>query len=110
MVADAQNHVLDVAQEHVVVVGIGAIQRVGEPEILPHDDAKLVAGLEELVVADLPDPVADHGEVHVAVVAHGGVVLAGTVAQHGLAKAPVPATGARRRPLIQILRAPASSV
>ena len=77
----------------VVVVGVGTVPGIGQPEILPHHDAVAVAGFVEGVVADLPHPVADHVEVHVAVVAHGGVVLAGAVAQHGFAEAPVAAAG-----------------
>src|SRR5580658_10696733 len=50
-----------------------------------------VASVVESVLADLAHPVADHGEVHVAVVAHGGVVFARAVTQHGFAEAPVAA-------------------
>ncbi len=91
VVAYAQQRVADVAQEHVVVVGVGAVDGVGQPEILPHHDAVAVAGVVEGVVAGLSHPVADHGEVHVAVVADGDVVFARAVAQHGFGEAPVAA-------------------
>src|ERR1039458_5753581 len=91
--ADAQHVVLDVGEEHGIVVGIGAIPGIGQPEILPHDDAVAVAGFVELVLADLAHPVADHVEIHFRVIAHGGVVFAGAVAQHALAEAPTAALG-----------------
>ena len=91
MVPDPQDRVADVAQEQVVVVGIGPIVGIREPEVLPDHDAVLVAGVVELVVSRLADPVADHGEVHVAMEAHGDVVLALAVAEIGLRKAPVAA-------------------
>ena len=50
-----------------------------------------VAGGVERFVADLSHPVADHGEVHVAVIAHGNVIFARTVEQVVLVEAPVAA-------------------
>ena len=84
---------LALRQEHGVVVGIGAVPRIRQPEILPHHHPMAVAGIVELILADLADPVADHVEVHLGVVAHGGVVLPRAVAQHGFAEAPVAALG-----------------
>src|ERR1035437_2889697 len=91
VVADSQNEVSGVAQKQGVVCGNRAIPRVRQPEVLPDDDAVPVAGFVEGVVSDLPDPIADHGEVHLAVVAHCGVILARSIAQHRLGEAPVPA-------------------
>ena len=89
-----------------LVVGIRAVHRIGQPEILPHHDAVLVAGIVELVVAGLPHPVADHGEVHVLVVAHGHVVFARAVAQQLTSGKPqLPPRPMNRRPLIKILSA-----
>src|ERR1039457_1859141 len=93
MAAYAEHVVLNVAQEHGIVVGIGAIPGIGQPEILPDDDAVAVAGFVELVLADLAHPVADHVEIHFRVIAHGGVVFAGAVAQHAFAEAPTAALG-----------------
>ena len=84
MVADPPDGVSDVRHEEVLVGGVGAIPRIGEPEVLPDEEAVAVGGLVEFAVPGLADPVAHHGEVHVAVVTHGGFVLAGTVAQIGL--------------------------
>src|ERR1035438_7996117 len=83
----------EIWQEHGIVVGVGAIPGIGEPEILPDDDAVAVAGFVELVLADLAHPVADHVEIHFRVIAHGGVVFAGAVAQHAFAEAPTAALG-----------------
>ena len=78
-------------RRHRVVIGDWAVPWVGEPEVLPDHDAVAVACFVKCVVADLADPVADHGEVHLAVVAHRGVVLASAIAQHRFAEAPVAA-------------------
>src|ERR1019366_2442407 len=93
MAADAQHVIGDVVQEHGAVVGVGAIPGIGQPEILPHDDPVAIAGFVELLLADLAHPVADHVEVHFGVIAHGGVVFAGAVAQHALAEAPTATLG-----------------
>ena len=50
-----------------------------------------VARIIECIVADLADPVADHGEVHFAVIANSGVVFARAIAQHRFAESPVAA-------------------
>ena len=93
MVADLQNVIPRVAQEQIVIVGVGAVGRICQPEVLPHHDAVLVARVVESLVAGETHPVPNHGEVLVALVAHGNVVLAGAVAQHGFRKAPVSAAG-----------------
>ena len=76
-----------------VVVGVGTVPRIRQPEILPHHHAIPVAGFVEFVVADLPHPVADHVEVHLRVVAHRGIVFARAIAQHRFAEAPIAALG-----------------
>ena len=81
VVPDAQHRILHVAQEEIPVVRVRAVGRVREPEVLPDDDAVPVAGLVELVIGGLADPVADHGEIQVAVIADGDVVLAPAVTQ-----------------------------
>ena len=48
-----------------------------------------VAGFVEFVVADLPHPIADHVEVHLAVIAQSGIIFARTVAQHRFAESPI---------------------
>ena len=101
----------DVRHEQRVVVRVGTVPRVGQPEVLPHDDAVAVAGFVEFVVAGLPDPVADHGEVHVAVVADGGVVLARRGSAASIRGKPqLPPRGMKRRPLIHMRSAPPSSL
>src|SRR5271168_1800891 len=92
MVADPQHQVLHIAYEEIVVVGDWAVPRVRQPEVLPDDHPMPVAGFPEGVVADLPDPVANHREVHLAVIADRGVIFAGAIAEHRLAKSPVAAT------------------
>ena len=89
--ADATDDVARVLHEHRLVVGIGSVPGVGQPEVLPDHDAILVAGVIELTVANLSDPVADHVHIHVAVVAHVGIVFASAVSQVGLREPPVAA-------------------
>ena len=92
MIPDAKNQVIRVLQEEVVVIRFGAVPGIGKPEVLPHYNAMTVAGFIKGFIADLADPVADHGEIHLAVVADRGVVFARTVAKHGFAESPVAAT------------------
>jgi hypothetical protein len=54
MVANAKNVVVGIAKEKVVVIGIGAVDGVGEPEILPDDDAVTVRRIVEGFVAGCP--------------------------------------------------------
>ena len=91
MIADAQNQVLHILQEEIIVIRFGAVPWIGQPEILPHHNSMTVAGFIERFIADLPDPVTNHGEVHFAVVAYGDVVFARAVAKHRFAESPVAA-------------------
>ena len=99
--ADAADVVASIREKHCVVFGNRTVPRIGQPEVLPHDDAMAIAGLIKGIVADLADPVADHGEVHLAVVTDGGVVLAGAVAQLRLRQTPsCHRVAMKRRPLM----------
>src|ERR1700733_3720991 len=91
MISNAQHRVLYISQEQIIVIGIGAVPGIGEPEILPYQNAVTVAGFVEFVVADLPYPISNHVEIHLAVVTQGAVIFASTVAQHRLAKSPIAA-------------------
>ena len=91
MLAHAQGVVACVGKEHVLILRVWSVAGVGEPEVLPHHDAIFVASLVELLVAGHAHPVANHVEVHVAVVTHGDVILAASVEQVLLAEAPVAA-------------------
>ena len=99
VIANFEQVVAGVVEEELVVVGIGAVPRIGEPEVLPDDDAVAICGVVEELVVGLADPVTNHVEVLVSVEAHGDVVLAGTVAQHGLREAPV-ATARNESPAV----------
>ena len=89
VVADAEEVILRVGEEEIVVVGVGAVPGIGEPEVLPDHNTIVIGGVIEGFVAGLADPVADHVEVLVAVVTHSGFVFASTIAEHGLGKAPI---------------------
>ena len=39
MVANAQDDILHIAEEQLVVVGFGTVPWIGQPEILPHHHA-----------------------------------------------------------------------
>ena len=91
MLSHAQRVVACVGEEHVLVLGVGSVTWVGEPEVLPHHDAVFVACVVELFVAGHAHPVSYHVEVHVAMVAHSNVVFACAVEQILLAESPVAA-------------------
>src|ERR1700679_1539069 len=93
VVANAQQKISHVTHEEGVVIGDGTVPGISEPEVLPDHNAMPIAGLVKSLVADLSNPVADHGEVHLAVIAHACVVLTSAIAQHRFREAPVaPAT------------------
>ena len=75
MLAYAAHIVLCIVEEHALVVGVGSVGGIGEPEVLPEQDAEGVADVVELVVTCLPHPVADHGAIHVFVVGDGSLVV-----------------------------------
>ena len=91
VVANPLHEIGNVRHEKVVVPGVGTVERIRQPKILPHHDPILIRRLIKGIVARLADPVPDHGEVHFLVVAHRYVVFARAISQHGLGKAPVAA-------------------
>src|SRR6201998_2047509 len=86
MIPDAQDKVVHVLQEELIVVWFRAVPRIGQPEVLPNHNPMAIAGFVKCVIADLADPVANHGEIHLTVIAHGGIVFARTIAQHRFAE------------------------
>jgi hypothetical protein len=91
MVANLAREVLDVPQEQGVVIRIRAIPGIGEPKVLPDHDPIAITSVKESIVAHLADPIADHREVHVAVISHSGVEFARAISQHRFAEAPISA-------------------
>jgi hypothetical protein len=101
MIPDAQDRVSHIAQKKVVIVRIRTVHRVGQPKILPDDDAVPVTGFVKFVVSGLADPVANKIEIQITVVPYGNVILASAVAQISLWKTPVAAAcPTKRRPLM----------
>ena len=91
MIANAQQVVSRVREEQVVIVRVGPVPRIRQPEILPHHHAVAIGCVVERLIAGLPDPVANHVEVFVAMIAQGRVVFTRAIAQHRLGKSPVSA-------------------
>ena len=89
MVTDFQHQVAGIVHKHRLIVGVGAVGRISQPEVLPHHDTIAVAGLIEFPVAGHAHPVANHVVVHLLVVTHGSIKLPATVIQVVLAKGPV---------------------
>ena len=90
--ADALHIVLGIGDEHIGIVWVGAVGRVGQPEVLPYHDAMAVAGFVQLFVANLSYPVTHHGEVHVGMMGYGYVVFASAVVEVVFAESPVTTT------------------
>ena len=63
MIAEAQNLVADVGDVGGNVGGIGAIAGIGLEELVPHQDAVLVAELVEVFAGALAYPVANQVEM-----------------------------------------------
>src|SRR6185437_15082834 len=68
MIADAQKVVLRICEEQFVIVRVGTIPGIGKPEILPNYHAIAVRRIVESLIVGLPNPIADHVEVFVAVI------------------------------------------
>ena len=89
MVAYAEEKVVEVVHEHIFIVRVRAVQRIGKPEILPDHYPVPVAGFIEFIIHGLPYPVAYHCEVLLLVQTDSGVVFFFTVAQVEFAESPV---------------------
>ena len=89
MATDARDEVAGVVHEHLIVGRVGAVPRIGEPEVLPDHQSVAVAGLEEGLRSRLSHPVAYHRHIHVAMVADSSVELARPIVEIGLREAPV---------------------
>ena len=92
MAADALHIIFGIGDEHVGIIRIGTVGRIGQPEVLPDHNAVLVAGVIQFFVANHTHPVAQHGEVHVGMVGHSCLVFASAVVKVRFAEAPVTAT------------------
>ena len=91
MAADTFHVIFGIGNEHLGVIRIGAVGRVGQPKVLPDHDAVAVAGFVKLFVTDHADPVTHHREVHIGVIGHRDVVFATAIVQVRLTKTPVSA-------------------
>ena len=81
MVADSSDIIFEVINKHIRMDGIGAIGRIGEPEILPDHNSIGVASIIKCFVINLTHPISDHIKIHVLVIPDSCVVFAGTIAQ-----------------------------
>src|ERR1700760_1332003 len=70
MIANAQHEIFHIVHKESVVVWYRAVRWIREPEVLPDHHPVPIASLVECFVPDLAHPVPDHGEVHLAVIAH----------------------------------------
>ncbi len=91
MVAEAEDLVAHVGHVGVEVFGVGAVGGIGLEELVPEQDAVLVAELVEVLAGGLADPVADEVEVGELMQMDLGVeALAGNALEH-LVETPVAA-------------------
>ena len=91
MLADKADIIPGIVKEHLIVIRIRAIGRIGKPEVLPYHDSVLVTGIIELLVTSLADPVTDHIQIHVPMHTCSGVIFISTVAEVIFTKTPVAA-------------------
>ncbi len=89
MIADFQHKILGIVHKHYLIIGVGTIGRVCQPEVLPHHDAVAVTSLIEFLVAGHTHPVANHIIIHLLVVAHSSIKFTAAVVQIVLAEGPV---------------------
>src|SRR5574344_2935914 len=81
MVANLLYIVQCIGSEHIDIVRIGTVSRVGKPEILPNHYSVTVASLVKFIISSHSNPIAHHSEMHIGVVCHGDVVLTSPVVQ-----------------------------
>src|SRR5665213_322195 len=81
-------HIFD---KHLRMIRVGAIGRIGQPEILPNYNAIFIARVKEFIIAYLAYPITNHGKIHFFVVANRNIIFAPTVTKHVFAETPVAA-------------------
>ena len=91
MTADELDIVFGICDEHILIVRIRTVGRIGQPEVLPYKDTVFVACVVELFVTRLAHPVAYHIEIHLLMIRDRLVVFIGTIAEEIFAEAPVAA-------------------
>src|SRR5574344_2557430 len=91
MVANLLYIVQCIGSEHIDIVRIWTVSRVGKPEILPNHNSVTVASLVKFIVSSHSHPIADHSEMHICVVSHCDVILAGPIVQIDFRETPVAA-------------------
>ena len=91
MLADKADIIPGIVKEHLIVIRIRTVSRIRKPEVLPNHDSILVAGIVELLIACLANPVTDHIQVHIPVHTRRGVIFLSTVAEIIFTEAPVAA-------------------
>ena len=96
MIAEAQNLVADVGDVGGNVGGIGAVVGIGLEELVPHQDAVLVAELVEIFAGALAYPVANHVEMGELMQVDLGIETLAGNALHGFIESPVAAANEDR--------------
>ena len=92
VVADAQQQVLCVVHEHLLIGRVRSVGGIGQPEILPDQNAVAVGGFIEFFVADHADPVSHQIEVFVAVQLHGTLIVGCAIPEIAFTEPPVSTT------------------
>ena len=92
VVANPFHIVFGIVDEHLRVIRIGTVSRIGQPKVLPNHDSVPVASFIEFFVANHTYPVAHHRKVHVSMIGNRCLVFASAVVEIRFPKSPVTAS------------------
>ena len=75
MIPDTLQIITSIGIEHLCIVRIGTIHRIGKAKILPDHNPMSVARFVELLVTNLSYPVSYHGKVHIRMISHRNIIF-----------------------------------
>ena len=89
MIPDTLQIITSIGIEHLCIVRIGTIHRIGKPKILPDHNPMSVARFVELLVTNLSYPVSYHGKVHVCMISHRNIIFSFPIIEVRFSESPI---------------------
>ena len=89
MIPDTLQIITSIGIEHLRIVRIGTIHRIGKPEILPDHNSMSVTCFIELPVTNLSYPVSYHGKVHVCMISHRNIIFPFPIIEVWFSESPI---------------------
>src|SRR5664280_2502629 len=99
MVADTQDYISCIIDEHLGIFRIGTISGVCKAKILPDHNSMTVTSFKKLIISSLSDPVSDHIEVHIGMISDSNIIFTSAVLKIRFRKTPVSTTCYKTSPV-----------